>query len=62
MKNLLKIFIISLFLFPSFVMAELPVVKLIATGGTIAMKIDPERRCQLISQKSTYHISVGGKD
>ena len=44
MKNLLKIFIISLFLFPSFVMAELPVVKLIATGGTIAMKIDPVKK------------------
>lgn len=44
MKNLLKIFIISLFLFPTFVMAELPVVKLIATGGTIAMKIDPEKK------------------
>lgn len=44
MKNLLKIFIISLFLFPSFVLAELPVVKLIATGGTIAMKIDPVKK------------------
>lgn len=44
MKNLVKIFIISLVLFPSFVMAELPVVKLIATGGTIAMKIDPVKK------------------
>lgn len=44
MKTLLKIFIISLLVFPSFVMAELPVVTLIATGGTIAMKIDPVKK------------------
>lgn len=44
MKNLLKVFIIVLLLLPSFVMAKLPVVKLIATGGTIAMKIDPIKK------------------
>jgi L-asparaginase len=32
---------IALLLYPLSVQAELPVVKLIATGGTIAMKIDP---------------------
>ncbi len=30
-----------LILFPALVFAELPVVKMIATGGTIAMKVDP---------------------
>ena len=44
MKNLLKMLIIFSILFPSLVMAELPVVKLIATGGTIAMKIDPIKK------------------
>ncbi|MDF1581207.1 MAG: asparaginase [Desulfuromonadales bacterium] len=41
MKNVYKIFLICLILTPTLAMAELPVVKLIATGGTIAMKIDP---------------------
>lgn len=44
MKNLFKLFLICLILSPSLVMAELPVVKLIATGGTIAMKIDPVKK------------------
>lgn len=35
---------IALILFPKGVQAELPVVKLIATGGTIAMKIDPVKK------------------
>ena len=35
---------IALFLLPMSVQAQLPVVKLIATGGTIAMKIDPVKK------------------
>lgn len=44
MKNLFKVLLICLILTPTLVMAELPVVKLIATGGTIAMKIDPVKK------------------
>jgi L-asparaginase len=44
MKNLFKMLIVCLILTPTLAMAELPVVKLIATGGTIAMKIDPVKK------------------
>ncbi|MCD6582319.1 MAG: asparaginase [Desulfuromusa sp.] len=44
MKNLFKMLLVFLILTPTLVMAELPVVKLIATGGTIAMKIDPVKK------------------
>lgn len=44
MKNLFKLLIVCFILTPTLAMAELPVVKLIATGGTIAMKIDPVKK------------------
>lgn len=44
MKSFLKMMVIFSVLFPSLVMADLPVVKMIATGGTIAMKIDPIKK------------------
>lgn len=44
MKNLFKVCLIILILSPSPAMSELPVVKMIATGGTIAMKIDPIKK------------------
>lgn len=37
-----KIGLLSIFLFPALVFAELPTVRLLATGGTIAMKLDPD--------------------
>ncbi|MCX5804122.1 MAG: asparaginase [Proteobacteria bacterium] len=48
-SNKVKLFLSSTLLlvflfFPFIVTAELPVVKLIATGGTIAMKIDPVKK------------------
>jgi L-asparaginase len=39
-----KVLIVLCLLFPSAVQAQLPVCKLIATGGTIAMKIDPVKK------------------
>lgn len=44
MKNLFKMLIVCFILTPTLALAELPVVKLIATGGTIAMKIDPVKK------------------
>ena len=44
MKLWIGIACIALLLIPNVVQAELPVVKLIATGGTIAMKIDPLKK------------------
>jgi L-asparaginase len=44
MKLWMGVACIALILFPKGVQAELPVVKLIATGGTIAMKIDPVKK------------------
>ncbi|MBV5340851.1 MAG: asparaginase [Deltaproteobacteria bacterium] len=44
MKNVFKMLIVCFILTPALAMAELPVVKLIATGGTIAMKIDPVKK------------------
>ncbi|MEM5786358.1 MAG: asparaginase domain-containing protein, partial [Syntrophobacteraceae bacterium] len=39
--GIIFLFIIGTVFFPLLARAELPVVSLIATGGTIAMKIDP---------------------
>jgi L-asparaginase/Glu-tRNA(Gln) amidotransferase subunit D len=39
--GMILVLIIGTVLFPLMARAELPVVSLIATGGTIAMKIDP---------------------
>ncbi len=44
MKNLFRFLLVCSILTPSLALAELPVVKLIATGGTIAMKIDPVKK------------------
>lgn len=44
MKNLFKMLIVCFILTPTLALAELPVVRLIATGGTIAMKIDPVKK------------------
>jgi L-asparaginase len=44
MKLWIGVACIALILSPKGVQAELPVVKLIATGGTIAMKIDPVKK------------------
>ena len=44
MKLWIGVACIALILFPKGAQAELPVVKLIATGGTIAMKIDPVKK------------------
>jgi L-asparaginase len=42
--GLALLLVIGTFFFPLMVRAELPVVSLIATGGTIAMKIDPVKK------------------
>jgi L-asparaginase len=47
MKLWIGVACIALILSPKGVQAELPVVKLIATGGTIAMKIDPVKKARI---------------